>query len=187
MKHSFILIAFELSVLPFQNTSAQISYDHLPSISIGVGYVGELLTHPGLVVYSEVAINKGRNQLLGRLNYMHYRHRAHTRSHLLLPELTVRRHTRGSSFWEAAIGLGALAQWADAPVREYDQGEFGERRSGWLYAAPSMGIRYGRPIILNNGQTLTPNIGGRFFYQYPFNDFFLLRTAVDLSVSYQIK
>ncbi len=183
----FLLLSLIFTFLLSTKVKGQISYDDLPGISIGVGYFGELITHPGLVIYGEVALNKGRNQLLTRLNLINYRHKGHTRNHLLLPEIIFRRNTKKLNHWEASIGLGTLYQKADSRVYEFEEGAFIRKNSGWFYFAPSLGVRYGRTISLSNGNILTPNIGGRLFYQYPFNDFWLLRTAIDLSVSYQIK
>ena len=183
-KHLLYLLSLLLGTL---STKGQTNFEHLPSISIGVGYFGEQLTHPGVVVFGEFALNKAQNQFLARLNVMGYRHRGHTASLMVLPELLFRRNTKNFHYWEASLGLGALSQWADRKVLAYEQGQFVERRSGWVYFAPSFGLRYGHSFRLGNGHLLTPNIGGRVFLQYPFNNFWLFRAALDLSISYQLK
>jgi len=181
------LVFSVLALLTIKTATAQIADESLPSITIGVGYFGELITHPGFVVFGEMALNKHQSQLAARLNLAHFRHRGHTRSFLLLPEFIFRRNTRSCNFWEASLGAGATYQRADSRALEYENGDFVERQSGWLYFTPSVGARFGRHIYLNNGRALSPSIGGKFFYQYPFNDFWLSRTAVDVSISYQLK
>lgn len=166
---------------------AQTSEAELPRLSVGVGYFGELLTHGGWVVFGELSLNESQNQLLTRVNFINYRHKGHTKNFSLFPELVLRRNTAKGNYWEGAIGAGALYQKADSRIYEYEEERFDEKKSGWFYFMPSLGLRYGRTIQLSNGNLLTPNLGARAFYQYPFNDFWLFRTAVDLSISYQIK
>ncbi len=186
-KKKAIFFPLLLVLLSLRPASAQAPYEELPSISIGIGYFGELATRPGVVVFGEMALTKGKNQLATRLNLAYYRHRGHTRNWLLLPEFLFRRNTKKRNIWEVAIGAGTLRQRADSRVLEYQQGEFVERRSGWFHFTPSLGFRYGRNITLANDNLLAPSIGGRFFYQYPFNDFWLPKVAIDLSVAYQLR
>lgn len=175
----FLFILEEVRAQSFEQT--------LPTISIGVGYFGELLAHGGMVVYGEYSFNKAQNQFLTRVNIVNYRHKGHTKNLMVLPEIIYRRHTKNLNYWEAAFGLGSLYQKADSQVYEYRQGKFVKKNTGWLYFTPSLGVRYGHTFELNDGNLLTPNLGARVYYQYPFNDFWLLRAAVDFSVSYQIK
>ena len=170
-----------------QEAWSQAAYDELPSVSIGIGYFGELFTHPGFVVFGEFGINKAQNQLLARMNLIGYRHKGHTQNFIFLPELVYRRNTKNLNYWEASLGTGVMNQRADALVYEFSEGNFTRDNSGWIYFVPSLGIRYGRSFTLSNGDMLIPSVGTRLFYQYPFNDFWLQRVALDLSVSYQIK
>ncbi len=182
-----MVLAFILAVFFVIKTKAQTELNSIPQISIGIGYFGELLTHPGIVLFSEIALNKTKNQLVARINFIGYRHKGHTRNYFVLPEIIYRRNTKKLNYWEASLGTGLLYQLADSPVYKYRQGAFIKKKSGWFHFAPSFGIRYGKNFSLDNGDFLTPSIGGRMFYQYPFNDMWLLRTGFDLSVSYQIK
>ena len=139
------------------------------------------------MLFGEFSLSQGPTQLLTRFNFIHYRHLNHSRNNLVLPELLLRHYNDNLNFWELSLGTGLLRQKADAQIYEYEQTEFLSRNDPWFYFAPSAGIRYGYSISLPNGNALTPNLGGRFFYQYPFNDFALARVAFDLSITYQLQ
>ncbi len=158
----------------------------LPSISIGVGYYGDQITHPGLLIFGEVGLNK-QNWLLGRVNVTGYRHKGHSRNILILPELLVRTYTENTNYWEASLGSGLLYQRSDSPIYELEEDEFVQKNTGYVYFNPSFGIRYGNTIQLKDQRVLTPSLGARISYQYPFNNFWLLNAALDLSIAYKFK
>ena len=188
MKNYLPTLIFVVGALVFStNANAQQTFENFPQFTVGIGYFGELLTHPGVVIFGEYGLNKAQNQYLVRLNLAYYRHKNHTQNYLLLPELIYRRNTQKLNYWEASLGLGGLFQKADRPVYAFDQGAFNIEKSGWIYFVPSLGIRYGNSFQLKNGKSLIPSLGGRIYYQYPFNSQWLLRTAFDLSLAYQIK
>jgi len=185
-KLAFILIL--ISFLSITELKGQENdYSSLPKISIGIGYFGELLTQPGFNLHSEFALNKDEIQMLNRLSIINYKHQYRTKNWILLHELILRKNTENFNYWETSLGTAYLYQRADAALNEYDNSESFQSNSGGLHLAPTFGIRYGYTIKLPNGNMITPNIGGRVSYQYPFNDNGLFRAAVDFSTSYQLK
>ncbi|HAA19170.1 MAG TPA: hypothetical protein DCP28_10510, partial [Cytophagales bacterium] len=90
-------VTYCLLLLPIKG-HGQTNFQELPSVSVGIGYFGELFTHPGLVLYGDFALNQDQNQWLTRVNLVHYRHRGHSANTLLLPELLFRRHTTRQSY-----------------------------------------------------------------------------------------
>lgn len=180
---SFIFIVI---VLTFAS-SAKAQVNTLPKFSVGVGCFGEMLAHPGVALFSEVASKKTQNQFLVRFNLIGYRHKGHTQNLYILPEFIFRRNTEKLAFVEASIGTGALYQKADTKVVEYNQGFFTEVKRGWFYFTPSFGLRYGRTLQLNKGKTIFPSAGLRLYYLTQFNDTNLMRAALDISVAYKIK
>lgn len=182
---SFIFIAFLLSTV--SSAKAQQGMNTLPKFSVGVGYFGEMLAHPGLTFFSEVASKKTQNQFLVRFNLIGYRHIGHTQNLLVLPEFIFRRNTENLAYVEASVGTGALYQKADSKVIEYNQGFFTEVKRGWFHFTPSFGLRYGHVLQLNKGKTIVPSVGMRLYYLTQFNDTSLMRAALDISVAYKIK
>jgi len=183
----FIMLVLVFSCLFIHKTQAQENYENLKSKSFGVGYFGDLYSHSGYLVFGEVTLNKRQNQLLAKVNFINYRYIGYTQNYWLLPELVFRRNTNEPYYREFSIGVGVLYQEADRKVNEYYLEEFLEKNSGYLLFASSLTARYGLNLNFKNGTALIPNIGIRVFYLHPFNDLWLLKTVVDLSVSYQIK
>lgn len=180
---AFVFVLFLLSV----NGMAQIEEERLPTLSVGTGYFGELITHPGIILFGEYALNASQNQYLTRVNIINYRHKAHSINRMITPELVFRRNTQKYIFIELALGCGWLFQKPDTRVLEYKNGNFEETSKGWNYLAPSLAIRAGKSFLLSNNHSLTPSIGLRGYYQYPFNDAWIIRTAIDFSLSYSLK
>lgn len=184
MQRIILLVAF--ICLFSLNTKAQFQLEQLPVISIGVGYFGELLTHPGFVIFGEYAITQSQNQLLTRLNVNHYRHKAHTKNWMITPEIIYRRNTDKMNFFELALGLGGLNQHADSKVLVYSEDGFEESTKGWNYFAPSLAVKTGKYLNYKNTQ-IAPFVGFRTFGLNPFNSDTLWRFAFDLGISYKFK
>jgi len=183
----YIIIGLSTMLMLSNKAEAQFEYEQLPSISIGIGYFGELLLHPGFNLNSEFALNKAEVQLLARLKLANYKHKYYTKNWMFIQELVLRKNTKNFNYWETALGTTYIHQRPDATAYEYNNTEIIENNDGVLSIAPTLGIRYGYTIILPNGNIFAPNIGGRIFYQYPFNDVDLFRAAIDVSASYKIK
>lgn len=181
-----IILIVALMGLHSLNSKAQFQQEQLARFSIGVGYFGELLTHPGLVFFGEYAIAQSQNQLLTRLNVMHYRHKAHTKNWMLTPEIIYRRNTDNMNFFELALGIGCLNQHADSKVLLYTENGFEESTQGWNYFVPSLAIRAGKRLSFKINQ-ISPFVGLRTFCLYPFNNDALWRFAFDFGIDYKLK
>jgi len=182
-----ILFAFVFSCLFLYDVQAQENYEYLQSQSFGVGYFGDLYSHTGYLVFGEVALNKRENQLLAKVSFINYTYIGYTENYWLLPELVFRRNTNEPYYREFSIGAGVLHQAADSKMNDDNLEEFIENNSGYLLFAPSITARYGFNFDFKNGAALVPNIGIRVFYLHPFDDLWLLKSVVDLSLSYKLK
>ena len=187
MKPLRLITLMVLLVIGSLQTNAQQSISSPPPFSMGIGYWGGAITHPGILLFGELSLREGSNQLAIKFNLVRYRHRQHTLNHLILPELILRRVTVKNHVWEASLGGGMLIQQPDRPTYSRESGTWQEAQSIRLYIAPALGFRYGYRILLPNQRILTPSVGVKFFYQYPFNDFWLPGGSVDLSIAYQIR
>jgi len=186
VKFKFILILISFLLLT-ELKAQENNYNNLPDISIGAGYFGELLTHPGFNLNSEFALNKDKIQMLARISLINYKHNYHTKTWMLMQEVLLRKNTKNFNYWETSLGTAYIYQKAEASLYEYNNSEFSESNSGRFSIAPTFGIRYGYSIKLPNGGMIIPNIGGRVSYQYPLDDFNLFRAAIDFSTSYKLK
>ncbi len=180
-----ILVPLVLLLGICYHTVAQDQDASNPQVSLGVGYFGELFTHPGISLFGEVDLPE--ISWLVRSSLVYYRHAGHTHNGLLLPELAWRKQVFRQSFMEVSAGAGVLFQRPDAPVWAYAEDGSFQEVAGWrAYFSPAIGARIGRSLSLSGGQELLPSLGGRLFSLYPFNDMWLMRGAIDISLSVKI-
>lgn len=163
---------------------SQIDTQNRPIATIGVGYFGELFTHPGIVVFGELALNENQNQVLIKTNFIYYRHRQYNKNWIVLPEVILRRNMTASYHVDLALGLGWLYQKPDGEVLDFSNPDvFTVTDKGWSYALPSVGLSVGKHF----NHQWTSSIGLRGMYQTSFNGTGLWHPAVDVELGYWLK
>ena len=157
--------------------------------SFGLGYFGEILTHPGLVLEYEIEHPQSdRFSLISKSNLGYYNHARNHQAIFLEGQLGLKRNLNTHWFLENAIGIGVMLPWLNAPVYKVsDQGEVQESSKSMnpdFMPSFSLGIGYD----FNTGERknavwLRPKI----FWQYPYNTLPLPHIAMQIGYTHTFK
>ncbi len=157
--------------------------------SIGVGYFGHNITHPGIVVQAEHARPIGGKFLMPlRLAAGAY---SHQRSHnAVFAEFgTGVRYRPGRFYAGIGGGLGLMASWynSDLGVFEVDAaGNITEvSNAAGIDFMPSINLEAGYTILSNDQYDFTVWARPRAFWQYPHNERLLFHYATEIGISIQ--
>ena len=153
--------------------------------TIGLSYYGELLTHPGFKIFADYSFAHFDNSSLDfRLNFGLYNHPEYSHAFFLLPELVYHLESETGLFFEPSIGAGWLIQAPDAYVVSYDESGFSQTTGLRHYFMPSASVRGGVDILLPNTDEIGFAAAFTGFWQYPFNNQWLVHPAVELECRY---
>jgi hypothetical protein len=153
-------------------------------IPINVSYLGETITHPGLVVGYENSFYKGFNVTVSIGTYVHQRN--HTG--LFLNGGLNWRHTFPIGYSpEIGIGLGYLHTWAHGgPVYVVDDGGSVSTKStgrGHFMPSVKLGI-LGWDLRKKTDIPMRVNTDIVIFGQYPFNNYMMPHAALKVGATY---
>lgn len=185
MKKFILTFAF-LSFFLFGYSQKELQNHQI--IRLGIGYFGELPTHPGLVIFGEFAVNQKQNQILFKTNLIYYRHQKYSNNWAILPEVVFRKHVTNNYYFDGSVGLGWFYENPDGDNLDFTNIQaFSLRDKGWHYALPSIAIRMGKQFDLVTENPFFSSIGLRGMYQTTFSGVGLWRSAVDIEMGHTIK
>lgn len=195
------LLFYSTSFFAQVSKKSEIKSDY-QQVAFSVSYFGENMFHPGFklgVAYpfkvkemikvkaDESVIRRGLAYLVGA-NLGMYRHKKNHTGLFLNAEIGGRFLTRKAKKIELLFGLGYLHTILDGET--FTIGENGEiiskGVSGQGGLMPSIGVGWGKDYYWKNKSPWAWHVKGQYFLQVPYNNGFLLRTAIELGLSYRI-
>ncbi len=185
MKNQLLILISLL--LGFVNLQGQVDQAQLPQRSIGVGYFGEFLNHPGFVLSYDHSVAKfpTDNQLLIRMNAIYYWHKTNKHNFLIFPELVYREVGSSGFYGDLIGGIGWINRNPAENSTTYRSSQ--RERNSWHYLTASFGVAVGKIQTLNNGNLLLASIGVKGIYQYPFKEAWIISPILFAQVHYQLK
>lgn len=173
-----IIVAHSLSAVHAQNNH-----------SIGAGYFGETLTHPGVVLeYEFESPQSAKYAILSRSDVGYYNHPRNHRAFFIDHHIGMRHNIGSRMFMEHAIGVGVMFPMLNAPVYKVDeQGHISE-------SSKRLNPDFRPSVTLGLGYDLNPNeerdaiwVRPTMFWQYPYNTLALPHVAMQFGFTHTFK
>lgn len=178
-------IQFWLIVLLW-SASTQVSAQK--TITYGLGYFGETLTHPGVVAFAETEKKISNHWVIpfkADLGFYHHK-RSHT---ALFADLTmgIRHRSESPIYYGAGIGIGGMASWynSDKGVYRVDDNLNIEKAGNYagLDLMPSVYLELGYQIQSNEKYASHIWLAPKVFWQYPSNEKAMMHYAIQVGYS----
>jgi len=157
--------------------------------SLAVGYFGETLTYPGIVLeYDYELVQSDKVSLVSRSDLGYYNHPRNHQAFFIDQHLGLRRNIGKHMFIENSLGIGVMFPLLNAPV--YKVNEQGEVESSSKTMNPdfmpsfSMGIGYD---FNSSPQRDAVWIRPKVFWQYPYNTLPLPHIAIQIGFTHTLK
>ncbi|HLU89434.1 MAG TPA: hypothetical protein VKZ51_06330 [Cyclobacteriaceae bacterium] len=153
--------------------TVQAQIENSPQHAFHIGYLAEMLTHPGLSLGYEKYLNDdSRFEVFFRATAGYYNHFRNNSTYMVTVESGFRRNLRGGLFLEQALGIGYFYRLVNS------DGQYAVHDDGSIVEKPSLGNSF-LPVLANvgigyhfhTGKTrISPFLRPNFYWKMPFND-----------------
>lgn len=157
--------------------------------SFGIGYFGETLTYPGIVLEYDYESNQSEKAaLVFRSNLGYYNHPRNHQAVFMDQHIGLRRNIGKHMFMEQYLGVGVMLPILNAPVYKVNENGTVEESSKIMNPDFMPSFTLGLGYDFND----TPNrdavwIRPKMFWQYPYNTLALPHVAVQIGFTHTFK
>ncbi|MFY0644323.1 MAG: hypothetical protein JXR19_07635 [Bacteroidia bacterium] len=156
------------------------------SKALAVGYFGETLTYPGIVLeYEHEIIQSEKVSLVFRSDLGYYNHMRNHQAFFIDQHIGIRRNIGQRMFIEHSLGLGVMFPFLNAPVYSVtEQGEVVESSKVMnpdFMPSFSMGLGYDFNSTTNRDAIW---VRPKMFWQYPYNTLALPHVAIQIGFTH---